>query len=363
VGEPVLLSHTAPATLHMTWYDGQGRELWRGEEELPLPTVLTSEQILCTFDECEAASGNFPDNLPDPEDKLWRPDEEGHYFVRLVLEGNQRLNCLVDLDITSDLDQALEISPKSPFRWGECIPGERNPVNAPGEVPFRSGAPSITFIGGTAAVQVPLISRDNEEVRGWFLLAPPGSLTPWTETVYQSPIQQRLVRGNEQTEFDWLEEIGGKVPTGVYGLTIWFHQRDGNAWSHAYGGGYQLAAVVIENGSAGWAGPVRITPARQNLHFAAGQSTQLRLEVAGTSSKVECEGQWRLIGPVGTTAVAGGHITQCGRPTISIPSRVTPGRYRLEIDVSAVRGDRVTLSDGLSTMVTVTESTRPGQPR
>ena len=40
--EPVVLSHTEPATLHVTWYDGRGRELWRGEEELPLPTVLTS---------------------------------------------------------------------------------------------------------------------------------------------------------------------------------------------------------------------------------------------------------------------------------------------------------------------------------
>lgn len=361
--EPVLLSHTEPATLSITWYDSQGRELWRGTEELPLPTVLSSDQILCDFEECEVAGGDFPDDLPEPDDELWRPDEEGHYFVRLVLDGDQRLSCLVDLDVTTDLDQALEISPRSPFRWGECVPGARNPVNAPGEVPFRSGTPSITFIGGTAAVQVPLITRDNEEVRGWFLLAPPGSLTPWTEPAYQSPIQQRLVRGDEQTEFDWLEEIGGKVPTGVYGLTIWFHQRDGAEWSHAYGGGYQLAPVVVENGVARWAGPVRITLARQNFHFASGQTTRLRLEVAGTSSKVECVGEWRLMGPVGTTVVAGGHVTRCGRPEISIPARVPPGRYRLELDATAIRGDRVSLSDGLSTVITVTESARPGQPR
>src|SRR5690606_36337981 len=134
---------------------------------------------------------------PAPEESLWRPKEQGHYYVRIVLDGNQQLNCLVDLDITSDMEHAYDISPRSPFRWGECIPGEPNPVNAPGEVPFRSGIPSITFIGGTAAVQVPLTTRDDEEVRGWFLLAPPDSPQPWTTPYYQSQIQQRLVRGDE----------------------------------------------------------------------------------------------------------------------------------------------------------------------
>ena len=361
-GEPSLLSLTEPATLDVTWYDDQGRELYRGEEPLPLPTVLTSDAILCSVAECEATTARFPQALPPPENAFWRPEEEGHYFVRITLDGDQPLRCLVDLDVTGDLAHIEDISPENPFRWAECVPGGTNPVNNPGAVPFGSGPPSITFIGGMAAVQVPLIANQAEEVRGWFFLAPPNSPVPWTDYIYQSPIDQRLLQPDEQTEFEWLVDLGRQVPTGVYSLSVWFHQRDAGEWVHAYGSGYQLAPVVIENGAARWAGPVRIRLESRALLFASGQSTRLRVEVGGTNSRIECDGRWRLVDS-GEAVVATGFIEACAEPVISVPGTVAPGRYRLEIDASAVRDDRVTLSDGLTRMITVRSPEQPGQPR
>ncbi len=362
-GQPTILSLTEPATLRVTWYNGQGRQLYRGESTMPLPTVVTSDLLLCMIDECEAATGEFPDDLPAPEPAFWQPTDEGHYFIRIELDGDQPLSCLVDLDITDDLDAARDLSPKRPFRWGECAPGTLNPVNNPGAMPFRSTSPSITFAGGMAAVQVPLTSRDDEEVRGWFLLAPPDSAAPWTEPAYQSQVRQRLVRGDEETHFAWLEDIGGAFPRGVYGLTIWFHHREGTTWSHAFGGTYQLAPVVIEDGAARWAGPVRIALKPQAARFASGRTTRLDLNVDGASGVVECEGVWRLIDPERGETVAGGHVADCAQPRIAIPAHVEPGHYRLEIDVDAIRDDRRSLSDGLSTLVTVTDGARSGQPR
>jgi hypothetical protein len=231
-------------------------------------------------------------------------------------------------------------------------------------VPFRSPPPSVAFINGRIALESTLTTRRDEEIRAWFLLAPPGSATPWHALAFQSTVRQRLVRAAEPAEFDWLETVGGRVEPGVYGLTLWFHRRTVTGWEHAYGGAFHLSPVIVDDdGRLRWAGPVRLAAAGRLPAFRSGETALLRLTVSGDSQKTHCEASWRLVIPDDGVVVARGNAGSCGRPRVALPQSVVPGRYRLEITATAVRDDRRRLSDGLAFEVTVTERERSGWPR
>lgn len=363
---PAYLALTRPSTLTTTWYDVAGRQLWRGERRLPLPTMLGAELIRCTVAACEgvapALSGDLPESLPDPKPSGdWQPTEPGHYVVQLAIDGVRPIKCRVDLDLVADEAEVEELAPDDRWRWAACSERSGVPTNNPGTEPFRSPSPSVTFVGAAAAIEATLATRQDEEIRSWFLLAPPGSYAPWREAAYRSPTRQRLVRAGEPAAFDWYEPVTADLAPGVYGLTIWFHRLGGAGWQHAEGGGYQLSPVVVDpDGSLRWAGPVRITRTETAPPpLAVGQRTVIPFAVGGTSRRVTCRASWRLIDPAGTEVAKGGAGTGgCEYPAVAIPDRVAPGRYRLEIVAEAVRDGRPSTSDGISIPVTVTDGSR-----
>jgi len=370
---PAYLALTRPSTLTTTWYDQAGRQLWRGERRLSLPTILHSEAARCTTEAVDPCTGipperaaGYPEALPDPEPTGdWHPTEPGHYVVRLEIDGDRPLSCRVDLDVVEDADEVDELSPEVPWRWAECGDRSRVPTNNPGAEPFRAASPSVTFVGGEAAVETTLTTRRDEEIRAWFLLAPPGSAAPWREAVYHSPTWQRRLRAGEPAAFDWREPVAADVPPGVYGLTIWFHRETNGGWVHAEGGDYGMSPVVVEPGGAlRWAGPVRLARAEPTLpRFFPGGDTVLALEVTGTSRTVRCRPSWRLLDPAGAVAAAGGAGNDCERPQIALPATVVPGPYRLEITAEAIRGQHAETSDALSLPITVTDGPGAGSPR
>jgi hypothetical protein len=364
---PSLLALTRPSILTLTWYDARGRQLWRGEQRVPLPVVVYDEQLLCTLERCESAPDvEFPVALPapTPTDEVWRPVEPGHYVARLTMSGDQSLACKVDLDLVEDSERVADLSPDSPYRWAECVVGEAHPVNDPGAVPFWSPLPSVAFVEGKIALEATLTTRTDEEIRAWFFLAPPGVATPWRQPAFQSEIRQRLVKAGEPAEFDWLEDVSGTVAPGVYGLTIWFHQRHGDGWSHAYGGAFQLSPVIVDpDGSVRWAGPVRLVRAGRLPRFRPGDTARLRLIVTGTSATTGCKLAWRVVRPSDSSVVAEGNAGSCEAPRIRLPARLPPDRYRLEMIASATRDERSRLSDGLTFEITVVEAEQRGMPR
>jgi hypothetical protein len=225
-------------------------------------------------------------------------------------------------------------------------------VNNPGAVPFKLSPPSITLIDDTAAVDIALTPRRDEEVRGWFILAPPGSAEPWNEAVYQSRVQQKLIASGEPEGFEWQEQVGASVAPGVYGLTVWFHRRGETGWEHAAGGDLDLAPVVVgADHTLRWAGPIRARLSGRSGRLIPGRTTSLALEVTGRSDLISCAAQWRLIGE--TADVAAGDAGSCDSPAVALPATIAAGRYRLEIDLSAVKGDVRQLSDAVSLPVTV----------
>jgi hypothetical protein len=252
-----------------------------------------------------------------------------------------------------DAAEARERSGDDPYRWAECIAGHHNPINNPGAVPFKLSPPSITFVGDTAAVDIGLTSRHDEEVRGWFTLAPPGSSRPWEEVVFQSPVQQKLAPANRLTAFDWQLNVGAGVAPGVYGLTVWFHRLGPAGWEHAVGGNIDLAPVIVDDsGSLRWAGPIRIRLASQPGPLPPGQSTRLDLVVSGIPNQLRCSASWRLF--AGSRIVASGNGGACSEPEIALPATVPPGTYRLQIDAFAERDGDLSLNDAVSVPVSVT---------
>jgi len=361
--DPAILALTRPATLTTTWYDVAGRQLWRGERRWPLPTIVGAELIRCVASGCEGVpptnAADYPAALPAPESTGdWRPTRPGHYVVRLELAGDREIRCTVDVDLVDDADAVRERAPDEPWRWAACGERSRFPTNNPGAVPFRAAPPSVTFVGGQAAVETTLATRRDEEVQTWFLLAPPGATAPWAEAVYRSPTRQRLVRAGEPATFEWSEPVAAAVAPGVYGLTIWFHRRVGDSWEHAEGGGFGMAPVVVRaDGTLRWAGPIRLSPADVGPpRLVSGRRSVVGLGVAGTSDAIACRGSWRLLDPAGAEVAGGGTgAGGCARPQVAVPGSVAPGRYRLEIVAEAIwdGGRRAEVSDALSWPVVV----------
>jgi hypothetical protein len=353
-GVPSVLALTQPPQLEMIWYDADGKRLWSGAQDLPLPVVLEEPWLLCGVAAC-LTSRPFDDltRLPPPQsEESWQPAETGHYVVRLRLSGDQPLDCRVDLDLVLDAAELRKRSVDDPYRWAECIAAQRNPVNNPGAVPFDLSPPSITFVRDTAVVDIALTARHDEEVRGWFTLAPPGSSRPWEDAVYQSPVQQKLISAHQATAFEWQASVGAGLDPGVYGLTVWFHRRGPAGWEHAAGGDIDLAPVIVDDsGSLRWAGPVRIRRVEPPEPLAAGQSTRLELEVSGASNRLRCTASWRVYS--GPDVVAAGNGGLCDEPEIALPATMPAGQYRLQIDAYAVRGSDLTLSDAVSVPISV----------
>ena len=360
-GTPSVLALTQPPRLETTWYDGDGKRLWNGEQQLSMPVVLDEPRLLCGAVAC-LTSRPFDDlsGLPPPDvEGSWQPDQPGHYVVKLRLTGDHPLDCRIDLDLVADEAEVRERTRDSRYRWAKCITGFPHPVNNPGAVPFDLTPPSVTLVDGAAVFDISLTSRRDEEVRGWFTLAPPGSSQPWNEAVYQSPIQQKLIPANEPTAFEWQAPLGVDVAPGVYGLTVWFHRREEAGWEHAAGGDIEVAPVIVDdNGTLRWAGPIRIRLVGQPAPLEAGQTARLDLAVSGVSHRQSCLSSWRLLS--GAELVASGNGGDCDEPEITIPTTVAPGPYRLQIEAYLKGEDEFRLSDGLSVPISVIQSSPAG---
>ena len=353
-GTPSVLALTQPPQLETTWFDDEGKRLWSGIHKVPLPVVLDEPRLLCGTDSC-LTSRPFDNlsHLPPPQNGAsWQPSEMGHYVVRLRLSGEQPLECRIDLDLVVDDAEVWERSRDDPYRWAECISGHGNPVNNPGAVPFDLSPPSITLVRETAVVDIALTPRHDEQVRGWFTLAPPGSPRPWEDAVYQSPVEQKLAPANQLTAFEWQAGVGDAVDPGVYGLTVWFHRLGHSGWEHATGGDINLAPVIVDDaGSLRWAGPIRVRLADPPQPLLAGQSTRLDLAVSGVSNRLRCLASWTL--SAGPEVVASGNGGTCDEPEIALPATLAPGQYRLEIDAYVVRDGDLSLSDAVSVPISV----------
>ena len=361
---PSVLSLTRPAVLATTWYDAQGKFLHESSQPIPLPVTTTDRHLVCDGARCRAWNdGVFPVDLPDPAPQ-WRPTDPGHYVVRTTLSGDRSLTCKIDLDIVDDASQIETLAPDQPNRWAECTDASGVPVNNPGQPPFRAPSPSITFIGGKAAVDAPLITERDEEVQAWFFLATPGSIDPWNDFSYRSPVIQKLVRADEPADFDWLVRVGAQTPPGVYDLTVWFHRKTPDGWEHALGGGYTLAPVVVDpDGSVRWAGPVRLALASPAPPLAAGRSATFEFDISGASKQVACDAIWTLRVDGKAKPVAAGHAGDCEAPRVDLPERVPPGQYTLQFTASVIQDGKTRLSDAVAMPVVVREAGQPGEPR
>jgi hypothetical protein len=363
-GQPAALALTRPARLETTWYDAEGKKLWSGTERIPLPAVIDDSRLLCDATDC-LTSRPFqePPFLPPPTaSDAWLPTTPGHYVVRLVLSGDQPLRCLIDLDLVATEEDVWNLSRDQPYRWARCIAPNPNPVNDPGLPPFTLSPPSVTLIGQDASVDIALTPRHDEEVRGWFILAPPGSTRPWHESVFESGIEQRLLAGGDLAAFEWREAVGATVEPGVYELTVWFHRRGPSGWEHAAGGDIDVAPVVVDaDRTLRWAGPVRVRLAETVGPLAAGGTTTVHLAVDGTSDSIACVAVWSLSD--GDRVVAYGNGGSCRQLAIAVPATVIPGALRLQIDAYAEESHQSRLSDALSIPVQITAGPPASGPR
>jgi hypothetical protein len=360
---PSVLALTQPPRLETTWFDAQGRLLAQDVRAVPLPAVLEDPWLLCGKTDCMTSRPfDDPSRLPPPEvTGSWVPQMPGHYVVKLRLFGDQPLECRVDLDLVAYEEEVAQRSPGERYRWATCIKGHLNPVNNPGALPFALSPPSVTLVENESVLDIAITPRQDEEVRGWFILAPPGSAQPWRESVYRSPVQQKLLSAGELEAFEWRATVGSDVEPGVYGLTVWFHRRGLSGWEHAAGGDVQLAPIIVGKDHAiRWAGPIRIRATGMPPLLVAGQANQIELQVSGDTSNTNCHSNWRLSS--GDDVKVSGNAGECSAPEITLPASVLPGPYRLQIDAYEDRNGSLTLSDAVSLPVFVTGSGHAGSP-
>ena len=85
-------------------------------------------------------------------------------------------------------------------------------------------------------VDVELENHDQvaHEIQAWWLLARPGTISPWNVPAFQSSIQgpQTLAAG-ERVELSWQEEVTAEP--GSYELTVWVHTIEGDVTRHSDG--------------------------------------------------------------------------------------------------------------------------------
>jgi hypothetical protein len=286
----------------------------------------------------------------------------GHYLVRLRLTGDHPLDCTVDVDLVDNNDEIKKRAGEDTYRWAECRQGIPNPVNNPGALPFLIGPPSVTLIGSAVAVDITLTTRADEEVQGWFILAPPDDPQPWHDAAYQSLVQQKLISAGVSTPFEWDAQIGESLAPGIYQLTVWFHRRGQAGWEHAAGGDIALAPIVVDDDrTVRWAGPVRATLARSPQTLVAEQTSPLELTLTGPSNRMHCTTRWSLFAD--QELVTSGNAGPCRAPDILLPPATAAGRYRLQIDVLTDGDDGPRLNDAVSMPVTVVGGARDGAPR
>jgi hypothetical protein len=361
---PAVLSLTQPPVLETAWYDNAGKLLWQGTQRIPLPVVLDEPRLLCSPADC-LTSRPFDDlsQLPPPESEgSWNPHDPGHYVVRLRLSGDHPLECAIDLDLVENSTEVLKRAGNVGYRWAECRSDSENPVNNPGAMPFLLSPPSVTLVNDTAVIDIAVTPRRDGELQGWFILAPPGAAEPWLEAVYQSAVQQKLVTASQPMGFAWTASIGSKLSPGIYELTVWFHDRGPAGWEHAAGGDIDLAPVIVDaDHQLRWAGPIRVQLAQRPSRLVPGQTSQFEFTVSGLSNGTDCFSRWQLYSAV--QLVASGGAGTCASPEVEIPPTLTPGSYRLQIDVLADADGTATLDDAVSLSVMVTETAAGGQPR
>jgi hypothetical protein len=350
---PSLLSLTEPARASVEWFSGEGRFIRKESLPITLPPILTHERILCTMDGCRAApKASVPNELPDPAESAWRPIEPGHYVARVSLSGDTPISCTVDLDVVSSATVAARLTSGARHRWATCEPGDPVPMNDPGRPTLRVLGPSVTFADGALAVSGDLDSALDEEIRGWIFLAPPGDPEPWRRPAWTSNEQQALTTRDAPAAFAWLERPN--VPSGVYGLSIWFHRAVDGGWRHAAGGDFGLPAIVVDRDGMRWAGPTRISPRRANHLLYAQSATSVPLTVVGLPDDAACIARWRLLREDGGLAAAGG-AGACANARVALPAEAPTGRYLLQVDAVEASAVGMRLSDGVAIPVVVAE--------
>lgn len=360
---PAVLALTRPAMLETTWYDNDGKQLWQGSQQLPLPVVLDEPRLLCSASDCLTTRPLTDLSRLPPPDSVgsWNPEQPGHYLVRLRLNGDHSLDCTVDVDLVDSDDEVRKRAGDDTYRWAECREDSSNPVNNPGALPFQISPPSVTLYGDSAAVDITLTTRADEEVQGWFILAPPGEPEPWREAVFQSLVQQKLIAASAPSVFEWNAPIGESVAPGIYQLTVWFHRRGDAGWEHAAGGDIALAPIIVDaDRTLRWAGPVRATLAGPPDVIVPGRATPIDLTVTGLSPRTACAARWSLYS--GDSVVSSGNAGNCRNPEVLLPSSTAVGHYRLQLDLLSGNGDEPRLSDAVSFQTTVAARTHNGIP-
>ena len=363
-GEPSLLSLTRPAALSLTWWDAAGKFLHQSAAPVPLPVTTRDRVLLCDAVRCRAWNdADFPADLPDPA-PTWRPTKPGHYLVTAALSGDHPVTCRIDLDVVGPDADIKQIAGSQPMRWAACDASSDVPVNNPGAVPFRSPPPSVTFSGDRAAVEATLVTRDDETVRGWYLLSQPGSPAPWVGPVFASPIIEKRTSPGDPASFQWLDRVGDEVPPGVYEMTFWFHHLTPDGWQHAYGTGYQLAPVVVDaDHTLRWAGPVRLSLRDDRPNLVAGRSAELSVGVSGLDRDDTCHAAWQLLDPTTHAVAATGGAGPCDAPRIHVPASLAAGRYHLVLTARLGRNGDDRLTDAVGLPVVVRSPDQPGEPR
>lgn len=357
---PTLAAYTRPTTVAAEWFDAEGRPIHRDGWTFPVPAVMDMQHLVCSPVACRASADEIETAaLPRPI-AGWRPRAPGHYAVKLSVSGDFPLSCTIDLDVVQPSSSDPHLDDLGP-RWAACAYGSGSPVNDPGRPAYAISPPSVTLAGSQMAVSATLSTRERQEIRGWWLLAPSGVAEPWREAVWIAPAIQRIVSPRQEASFTWVQTLPRDAPNGVYGLTLWFHRHSETGWEHALGGSFGIGPIVIEDGQARWAGPLRMGSLPQ-LALPAGTRATIPLPIAGVNDQQTCDVTWRILGLDDAEVIRGGPA-RCGDISIGVPLTVAPGSYRLVVRVLGSRDGSSRLEDGLTAPFTVLEPERGGTPR
>lgn len=358
-GTPTTLAFTVPEQLSLEWYDSAGKLIGSSHQVLPLPAVLDDPALLCSVREC-LTSRPFADLrvLPGPERRgTWIPQEPGHYVVRARLSGDTTLSCQIDLDVVEDRKEVVERGGSDSYRWAACDADHAFPLNNPGLPPFSLGDAKMTLASDTLGVEFAVTARQDERLRGWFILSPRGLPDPWRNASFQSPIQDHVATANAPVRFDWNLAVPDNIPPGAYDLTVWVHHQSGGTWRHAIGGpAMQDAVIVTPDGALRRSGLLSIKLREGVTSIPRGTAFTLPIQVNGELGEEDCVLKWSLRQIDGDGASEG--MASCAEPTLTTASDLQLGAYHLTVDLYERHGRADILSDGVSTSVTVVDAAR-----
>ena len=350
---PTLYNLDRPAALAVTWFDEDGRALERITLRPKLPVIAQPGWTNCSVDGCQDAStGDRPEGRATVANPAFRqPVEPGNYTVRLDLTGAATASCTVAVTI------GASVPPPQLTSWWACAGGADDPRPVLIEESWAS-IPALLTVNRYATIATNFISPTDGEIRAWFYLSRPGEPEPWRRYAHKSELRQRLVRAGDPTEFGWVEPLD--VADGVYDLTVWFHRRQGEEWVHELGGNLGLGRVTIARDRPA-AGPYQLVPWEAPAPAPPGGHATVRLAVLGSSVTATCRTTWTLRGPtdpavgVNGKVLASGQTWDCGVLRAAIPSRLAPGRYRLEIVALATDETEVRRSDQIEVEIVVAD--------